>query len=206
MACDVLHERNGALADERHRYRMGAHALARDAAGGVGGVETGGSLSRTRKPGEPLLLPEDEALLVQMNRSPIIRANQAHPLNGRDCEAATIAGLPEAGSVPQLNRAITRKAALFNPVSNELSSDIWRHAPAGLHIGRSDQSALRYSDAGLTAQGRDPMRRAGARRLRKLRPSSRRALALRNQIRSAGWFVTTPSSRGPVLVRVAPFG
>jgi hypothetical protein len=88
---------------------------------------------------------------VQMNRSPIIRANQAHPVSGRDREAATIAGLPEAGSVPQLNRAITRKAALFNPVSNELSSDIWSHAPAGLHSGRSDQSALRYSDAGLTA-------------------------------------------------------
>jgi hypothetical protein len=58
-------------------------------------------------------VPEDEALLVQTNRSPIIRANQAHPVSGRDREAATIAGLPEAGSVPQLNRAITRKAALF---------------------------------------------------------------------------------------------
>jgi hypothetical protein len=33
---------------------------------------------------------------VQMNRSPIIRANQAHPVSGRDREAATIAGLPEA--------------------------------------------------------------------------------------------------------------
>jgi hypothetical protein len=88
---------------------------------------------------------------VQTNRSPIIRANQAHPVSGRDREAATIAGLPEAGSLPQLNRAITRKATLFNPVSNELSSDIWSHTPPGLHIGRSDQSALRYSDAGLTA-------------------------------------------------------
>jgi hypothetical protein len=68
---------------------------------------------------------------VQMNRSPIIRANQAHPLSGRDCEAATIAGLPEAGSVPQLNRAITRKSALFIPISNELSSDIWSHVPTG---------------------------------------------------------------------------
>jgi hypothetical protein len=49
---------------------------------------------------------------VQMNSSPIIRTNQAHPVSGRDCEAATIAGLPEAVSAPQLNRAITRKAAL----------------------------------------------------------------------------------------------
>jgi hypothetical protein len=74
-----------------------------------------------------------------MNRSPIIRANQAHPVGGRDCAAATIAGLPEAVSVPQLNRAITRKAAIFNPASNQLSSDIWSHTPSDLHIERSDQ-------------------------------------------------------------------
>ena len=76
---------------------------------------------------------------MQMDRSPIVRANQAHPVSGRDREAATIAGLPEAASVPQLNRAITRKAAVFNPVSNQLSSDILSHAPTGLHNGRSDQ-------------------------------------------------------------------
>jgi hypothetical protein len=37
-ACDLLHDRDGALADERDRHRMGAHAVARDAAGGVGGA------------------------------------------------------------------------------------------------------------------------------------------------------------------------
>ena len=36
MARDLLHDRNGALADERDRHRMGAHAVARGAAGGVG--------------------------------------------------------------------------------------------------------------------------------------------------------------------------
>ena len=66
---------------------------------------------------------------MQTNRSPIIRANQARPVSGRDREAATIAGLPEAGSVPQLNRTITPKAALFDPISHELSGDIWSHAP-----------------------------------------------------------------------------
>jgi hypothetical protein len=35
---DLLHERDGALADERDGHRMGAHAVARDAVGGVGGV------------------------------------------------------------------------------------------------------------------------------------------------------------------------
>jgi hypothetical protein len=84
-------------------------------------------------------VPDLKTFAVKTERSPIIRANQAHPVSGRDCEAATIAGLPEAGSVPQLNRAITRKAAVFNPVSNQLSSDILSHAPSGLHNGRSDQ-------------------------------------------------------------------
>jgi hypothetical protein len=36
---EILHDGDGALADERDWYGMGAHALARDAAGGVGGVE-----------------------------------------------------------------------------------------------------------------------------------------------------------------------
>ena len=34
-----LHDRHGAFADERHWHRMGTDALARDAAGGVGGAE-----------------------------------------------------------------------------------------------------------------------------------------------------------------------
>jgi hypothetical protein len=36
LARDVLHDRNGALADQRDRHRMGAHAVACDAAGRVG--------------------------------------------------------------------------------------------------------------------------------------------------------------------------
>jgi hypothetical protein len=39
LARDVLHDRDGALANERDGHGMGAHAVARDAAGGVGGVE-----------------------------------------------------------------------------------------------------------------------------------------------------------------------
>ena len=38
MAGYVLHNWDGTLADERDRHRMGAYALARDAAGGVGGA------------------------------------------------------------------------------------------------------------------------------------------------------------------------
>jgi len=39
LAGDVLHDRDGAFADERDGHRVGADAVARDAAGGVGGVE-----------------------------------------------------------------------------------------------------------------------------------------------------------------------
>jgi len=35
VARDLLHDRLGALADERDRHRVGADALARDAGGGV---------------------------------------------------------------------------------------------------------------------------------------------------------------------------
>ena len=40
LARDLLHDRDGALADERDRHRVGAHAVARDTAGGMGGVDT----------------------------------------------------------------------------------------------------------------------------------------------------------------------
>src|SRR4029450_9954771 len=39
LARDVLHDRHGALAHERDRHRLGAHAGARGAAGGVGGAQ-----------------------------------------------------------------------------------------------------------------------------------------------------------------------
>ena len=38
LAGDVLHDRDRTLGDQRHRHRVGVDALARDAAGGVGGV------------------------------------------------------------------------------------------------------------------------------------------------------------------------
>jgi hypothetical protein len=38
----TINTRDGAFPDERDRHRMGAHAVARDAAGGVGGLEEDG--------------------------------------------------------------------------------------------------------------------------------------------------------------------
>ena len=108
-------------------HSVGFRLVARDTADGVG-IETGGWLRRTRHPGASLVLPEDETVFVQTNRSPIIRANQTHRVIDCDCETTTIAGLPEARTVPQLDRAITRKAAIFNAVANALSNEIWSHA------------------------------------------------------------------------------
>jgi hypothetical protein len=45
LASDLLHGGDGALANERDRHRVGAHAVARDAAGGVGGAEKGGTIA-----------------------------------------------------------------------------------------------------------------------------------------------------------------
>src|SRR5437667_11061584 len=41
LARDLLHDRDGALAYKRPGPRVGAHAVARDAASGVGGAKTG---------------------------------------------------------------------------------------------------------------------------------------------------------------------
>ena len=40
---DVLHDRDGALAHERDAHRMGAHAVARDTASGLGGAQAAGN-------------------------------------------------------------------------------------------------------------------------------------------------------------------
>ena len=76
---------------------------------------------------------------MQPNQIPVIGTHQAHPIRSRDREAAPIAGLSEAGRLPQLNRAITRKGATFDLASNALPNDIYDHVFSGSPIGLSDQ-------------------------------------------------------------------
>jgi len=53
---------------------------------------------------------------VQANRAPIVRADQAHRVSVRDCHATTVAGLLEAGTAPQFNRAAAaRELARLDP-------------------------------------------------------------------------------------------
>jgi hypothetical protein len=79
-------------------------------------------------PGLPLGIPNLKAVGVKTKRLPSIRTKQAH-LVSRYREPASIAGLTEAEAVtvPKLNRVVTRKAAIFDPVPNELSNNIWGH-------------------------------------------------------------------------------
>src|SRR5262245_34524307 len=51
VAGDVLHDRDGALADERDGYWVVAHAVAGDAKRGMGGVEEGGGNGLSGSPG-----------------------------------------------------------------------------------------------------------------------------------------------------------
>jgi hypothetical protein len=83
-------------------------------------------------PGLPLSIPDLKAVGVKTKPSPTIRAKQAHPVSRRYPEPASIAGLTEAVAVtvPKLNRVVTRKAAVFNPLSNAPSNCIRNHAIA----------------------------------------------------------------------------
>src|SRR5213594_1297855 len=61
LARDLLHDRDGTLAHERDGHRMGAHAVARDSAGGVGGAEEDGGLSRSGIDRRAVPMRDDEA-------------------------------------------------------------------------------------------------------------------------------------------------
>ena len=100
LAGDVLHERDGTLADERDRHRMGADTLARDAAGGVGGVAEGGhELTGIGSNLGALKLPRGIAALVEMKfvyptcRSTAVELEFDFHLGTRHCLATDPAGL-----------------------------------------------------------------------------------------------------------------
>jgi hypothetical protein len=72
---DVLHDRHGALADERDRHRVGTQAVTRDAACGVGGVQeearerAGGARVEEDKDGLHALLERAAKLMVKAGYS-----------------------------------------------------------------------------------------------------------------------------------------
>ena len=83
MARHLLHDRDGALADERDMQRVGAHAVARDTAGGVGGTEAGGlGANLGSQVLELLCFPGPEADPVQPELSPVVWHHRDHDLLG----------------------------------------------------------------------------------------------------------------------------
>ena len=74
LAGHLLHDRDGALAHERDGHRMGAHTLARDAAGCEGGATTGQPRGLGRMPNA----------LDQQNRLSAVPALGAFQFPGRE--------------------------------------------------------------------------------------------------------------------------
>jgi len=89
-------------------------------------------------PDAPLGLPRLETVVVKPNRPPVLGANQAHPLVDPDRKAAAIAGLPEAGTVPQLKGVMTWQIPFGNPVSNKQPHAVGCHLMAALHIAANE--------------------------------------------------------------------
>src|SRR5881628_3269334 len=94
-----LPDRDGALANERDGHRVGANALARDAAGGVGGAQTG----QPRWLGDaPFVIPELETSDVQLKGPPtkVPRDPFHQQLLLREDRVAGVARFPVAWATP----------------------------------------------------------------------------------------------------------
>ena len=115
---DVLHNWHGALADQRDGHALGAHAVARDTAGGVRGAQTdrqgmlGGHLAWLA----PFVVPDLEAVDVKLNgllffRPVAQRRGDAfhHQLLLRDGLVAGIAHLSVRWTTPESRSVIERQ-------------------------------------------------------------------------------------------------
>jgi hypothetical protein len=77
---------------------------------------------------------------MKSNRSPVVRADpDRHPLIGRDGLSAPVAILPDALTVPELNRGVSWQATVMNPESNHLATNFSVHAyEVGFHRRAAD--------------------------------------------------------------------
>src|SRR6266850_2306297 len=74
-------------------------------------------------------VPDLKAIVVEPNRSPVLGADShGHPLIRFDGRAASVALVPDAGTEPELDRAVARQAAVVDPLSDELADDVVVHA------------------------------------------------------------------------------
>src|SRR5262245_64548478 len=79
---------------------------------------------------------------------PVLTAQQAHWVIGRDSRTAAIAHMPEACTAPpQLNRVRSWKQTAFNPMSYELSHDVRNHNGSANTSARPIECALSIGDS-----------------------------------------------------------
>ena len=68
-----------------------------------------------------LVLPVEEAVVVEAYRSPILGAHQAHHLRMRNRSAAAIADLPGTRTAPQFDGVLMRELTYQDPLSDHFS-------------------------------------------------------------------------------------
>jgi hypothetical protein len=92
----------------------------------------------------PLAIPNPKAFVMKPNRSPVIRADShRHLLIRRDGLPATVTGLPDTSTMSKFDQVISWQAALANPMSDELTTDVGVHS-----VRRECHSGLLARDKG----------------------------------------------------------
>ena len=151
--------RIGQLPNDFHRFAAEPRAFVAGAAPVVGICRVDVYKSRRRcgvllrrlclvGSGASLRVPDLEAVQVKPRQAPVLAAQQAYWVIGRDSRAAAIAHVPEARTAPpQLNRARSWKQTAFDPISDELSHDIGNHHGSVNTSARPIERALGTGDS-----------------------------------------------------------
>jgi hypothetical protein len=143
----VLHDRDGALDDERDGHRAGAHAVAHDAAGGVGGAATG---EPRWLDGESFEIPDLEALDVHPKGPPVkVQRDSFHQqlLLGED-RVAGLARFAVAWSTPDRSDAVRQATVLeFAPDVEVKSFSVDSGLAGSAHKRQPDSPGSRRAEA-----------------------------------------------------------
>ena len=75
-----------------------------------------------------LRIPNLKAVVVEPNRSPVIRAHShRHPLVPRNARSATVTDVSDTMPVPEFDHVVTREAAILKPVPDQIAENDWIH-------------------------------------------------------------------------------
>jgi len=74
-------------------------------------------------------VPNLKAIVVEPNRSPVIRAHShTHLLVPRNRRSAAVTGLSESTPVPEFDQVSSWESAVMDPLSDQVSEEIRIHA------------------------------------------------------------------------------